>query len=322
METSLNILRRRLTAVLFAIMTIIFNVFCIYYFQQKIIEMTLVHFFLVIINVLYFVLTVRKIYRHSVFIGLYVVYAVVSLFFIVLTTIILGQHGYEFTILWLLVLPVATITFANSKTAFYISIVSALLQAAIMFLWRTIESDIHTTIVMDINQVHTIYLFTVLSVIVVFVYSFYSAWRMDIIRHSEENNVEIEEKVKEFEKYQNIYNQIIICFEEEKIYRNSELTLSELAERLNTNVTYIQRAMKHHGQDTNFNNFVNHYRIAAIKKAIDNEEHSKYTIGYLYQTAGFKYQSTFNKVFKQFEGTTPSEYIALHKSKRKKEKGR
>ncbi len=38
---------------------------------------------------------------------------------------------------------------------------------------------------------------------------------------------------------------------------------------------------------------------------IAKDYHNKY----IYLSAGFRHQSTFNKVFKEIEGITPSEYI-------------
>ncbi|GHT13357.1 hypothetical protein FACS189432_06130 [Bacteroidia bacterium] len=320
-ENSLNVLRRQLTTWLFVILVVSFSIFGAYYLIQNIILLALVHFFLVMINALYFVLIVKKIYKYSLFMGLYLVYIVFSIFFIILNAVIMGQHESQFSSLWLFVLPIATMAFTNYKMAFYISIVSALSQLIIMLLWRIFEASVYIPI--SGKQIYIVNFLTILTVIVACVYSFYSAWRMNMIKEIlGKSNIKIETKIKEFEKYQKIYNQIIACFEEKKLYENPELTLSEVAEHLNTNVTYIQRALKYHRQDANFNNFVNQYRISAIKKAIAQEEHNKYTIGYLYQMAGFRYQSTFNKVFKQFEGMTPSEYISLLKSKSKKERGR
>ncbi|WP_370567614.1 helix-turn-helix domain-containing protein [Dysgonomonas sp. Marseille-P4677] len=36
---------------------------------------------------------------------------------------------------------------------------------------------------------------------------------------------------------------------------------------------------------------------------------------YIYSSAGFRHQSTFNKVFKELEGITPSEYIKNNKGR-------
>jgi len=119
-------------------------------------------------------------------------------------------------------------------------------------------------------------------------------------------------KEKEIEKLNNLYNEIVKCFEEKKLYRNSDLTVSKLANTLNTNSNYIHQAIKHNKQ-INFNTFVNQYRINMIKALIANGWDKKYTIQHIYTSAGYKHQTTFNKVFKSIEGINPSEYIALQK---------
>ncbi|MDR1380343.1 MAG: helix-turn-helix domain-containing protein, partial [Tannerella sp.] len=57
---------------------------------------------------------------------------------------------------------------------------------------------------------------------------------------------------------------------------------------------------------TNFNDFINLYRVAHAKKLI--QDNSQYTLEYVFQSSGFKNQSSFNRIFKALEGTTPSEY--------------
>jgi AraC-like DNA-binding protein len=58
----------------------------------------------------------------------------------------------------------------------------------------------------------------------------------------------------------------------------------------------------------NYTFFVNTFRIKHVKKLIAQNTHNRFTLEYIYLSSGFKNQSTFNKVFKQIEGVTPSEY--------------
>jgi AraC-like DNA-binding protein len=46
--------------------------------------------------------------------------------------------------------------------------------------------------------------------------------------------------------------------------------------------------------------------VAHAKKLI--QDNSQYTLEYVFQSSGFKNQSSFNRIFKALEGTTPSEY--------------
>jgi YesN/AraC family two-component response regulator len=108
------------------------------------------------------------------------------------------------------------------------------------------------------------------------------------------------------EKNNRLYDTILNYFETNKPYINPDFDIAQLAIALNSNTSYISKAIKMNG-DLNFNAFVNTYRMNKIKEMIQ-EHNSKFTLEYIYASSGFKNQSTFNKVFKSIEGITPSEY--------------
>jgi YesN/AraC family two-component response regulator len=114
---------------------------------------------------------------------------------------------------------------------------------------------------------------------------------------------------KEMTTYNKLFSDIEKYFIEEEPYKNSNLTVVKVAMHLNTNILYVARAIKIN-KDMNFNTYMNHYRIDFVKKLFDQGDSRKYTIKYIYCSAGFKQQSTFNIVFKQIEGITPSDYLA------------
>jgi AraC-like DNA-binding protein len=53
---------------------------------------------------------------------------------------------------------------------------------------------------------------------------------------------------------------MIGLLEEEKVYKNQNLTISEFASRLNTNRTYLSQIINYTNH-TNFSNLINDYRI-------------------------------------------------------------
>jgi YesN/AraC family two-component response regulator len=124
-----------------------------------------------------------------------------------------------------------------------------------------------------------------------------------------------EQKIKVVEngdkKYNYLYSNILNYFETKKPYNNPDFDIAQLAIALDSNSSYISKAIKV-SRNMNFNTFVNTYRIDKIKEMIQ-ENQSKYTLEYIYSSAGFKNQSTFNKVFKLVEGITPSEYYKRYK---------
>ncbi|PTT76749.1 hypothetical protein DBR25_05015 [Chryseobacterium sp. HMWF001] len=105
-----------------------------------------------------------------------------------------------------------------------------------------------------------------------------------------------------------LYQKIIDLFETQKPYQHSDFNLKKLADILYTNTTYVSKALNICG-GKKFNQFVNEYRINQVKKEIENKIHQKFTLEHIYTNAGFSQQATFNRIFKEQTGLTPSEYI-------------
>lgn len=112
------------------------------------------------------------------------------------------------------------------------------------------------------------------------------------------------------EKYELIYERIIRCFEVEKPFDDPEFNIRKLAILIDSNSTYVSRALNMIG-NRKFNQLVNEYRINQVKEELKNDMHHKFTIEHIYKNAGFSQQSTFNRIFKEYTGTTPSEYIEI-----------
>jgi len=110
------------------------------------------------------------------------------------------------------------------------------------------------------------------------------------------------------EKATVLYEEIVTFFENKKPYQNPNFNMSELCKALDTNATYVYRALNLMTQKS-FRDLVNEYRIAQVLSEIDQEAHKKFTIEHIYMEAGFVQQSTFNRVFKKTTGQTPSQYI-------------
>lgn len=118
-------------------------------------------------------------------------------------------------------------------------------------------------------------------------------------------NVEVD---KQDQKLDILYQKIIDFFEYKKPYQSPDFSIKKFAEDLETNTTYVSRALNLHGKK-NFSTLVNEYRIAQVKEELAENIHHKFTLEYIYSRAGFTKQPTFNRVFKEQTGVTPSEYI-------------
>lgn len=104
-------------------------------------------------------------------------------------------------------------------------------------------------------------------------------------------------------------SKIEILLTEEKLYENPELTLSDLAQKLQTNPSVISKAINQ-GFEMNFNDLINHYRVEAVKKKLQDGAQKKSTLLGIAYDCGFNSKATFNRAFKKNTGVAPKEYLA------------
>lgn len=87
-------------------------------------------------------------------------------------------------------------------------------------------------------------------------------------------------------------------------YLESRLSIRDVASRLHSNETYVSRAVNK-GLGVTFNAFVNGLRVDYAKDLIRKGEQSFLDIA---AAAGFNSKATFNRVFRELVGQTPSQF--------------
>ncbi|MDP2594923.1 helix-turn-helix domain-containing protein [Alteromonas stellipolaris] len=98
---------------------------------------------------------------------------------------------------------------------------------------------------------------------------------------------------------------IVQYMEDEQPYLESELTLDALARYTNLSSHHLSEILNQQA-NKNFYQFVNEYRIKTVCSQIASNP--KERLIDLALSAGFSSKSTFNAVFKQFRGMTPSQF--------------
>ncbi|MFP2997639.1 AraC family transcriptional regulator [Spongiivirga sp. MCCC 1A20706] len=93
-----------------------------------------------------------------------------------------------------------------------------------------------------------------------------------------------------------------------RIYQNPKLKLSDVAQLLDTNTKTISTVINY-GFKMNFNDFINHYRIEAIKKKLDTGEQNTTTLLGIAFDCGFNSKATFNRAFKKSTSLSPKDYL-------------
>ena len=106
-------------------------------------------------------------------------------------------------------------------------------------------------------------------------------------------------------------DKIIALFEVEEIYKNPNLTLTDLAKHLNTNRNVISKTINQ-GMQMNFNDFVNEKRAEAVIKKLEKGHHLQNTLLGIAMDCGFNSKTTFNRAFKKHTGTTPKLFIEIN----------
>jgi AraC-like DNA-binding protein len=102
-------------------------------------------------------------------------------------------------------------------------------------------------------------------------------------------------------------NKLITYMENERVYRNSLLSLKSLAKQLSIGERYLSQIINESFNE-NFYDFVNRYRIEESKEIIRTINGNPKTILSIAYDVGFNSKSTFNMAFKKNTGYTPKEY--------------
>ncbi|MGI4864335.1 MAG: helix-turn-helix transcriptional regulator [Janthinobacterium lividum] len=101
-------------------------------------------------------------------------------------------------------------------------------------------------------------------------------------------------------------DRLVQLMEQAQPWREPDLTLHELAQRLGTHPALLSRVLNTAcGQ--NFNDFVNTYRTQEAQRKLADPRFAHYSLMGVALESGFNSKSTFNRVFKKLTGQAPSE---------------
>ena len=103
--------------------------------------------------------------------------------------------------------------------------------------------------------------------------------------------------------------ELIDFMEQERPYLNPELNLSQLSEQMKVSSHHLSEVINS-GFHKNFNDFINGYRVEAMKSALKQDTVKKLSLLGIAFECGFNSKATFNRVFKKLTGQSPTEYMA------------
>lgn len=98
---------------------------------------------------------------------------------------------------------------------------------------------------------------------------------------------------------------------EEKVYLNNNLSLTELAEKINIKPYMLSQVINQKFK-SNFYDYVNSFRVEEAKRRLANPEYSHISVLGIGLDAGFNNKTSFNSSFKKIENVTPSAFRKKH----------
>lgn len=130
-----------------------------------------------------------------------------------------------------------------------------------------------------------------------------------IIRNLEEEAEETEAVVPVFTetKMANLKRELLKLLQENKLYLNPEIRVTELCKKLNTNRTYLSRVINEEF-GLSFSDFINQYRVAYARELLMRDKDERFSHTHIAEQSGFGSLSSFNRAFRKELGLTPGEY--------------
>lgn len=90
-------------------------------------------------------------------------------------------------------------------------------------------------------------------------------------------------------------------------FLNPTLTLKEFAANCGSPARVISEHLNQ-GLGKNFHDFVNEYRVEAVKIKLKSKVQDNFTLESIAYDSGFNSKATFNRIFKKFTGLSPSKW--------------
>ena len=151
------------------------------------------------------------------------------------------------------------------------------------------------------------------TLVLAFILGFYGIRQDEIYRRElgETEPDQTEERYKQSklstDKKEEIKTQLLAYFKEKTPYLNSELSMYLLSEELNIpkhQLTEVLNTII----GKNFFQFVNEYRVEAVKQKLTDTSNNKFSIEAIGYDCGFSSKSSFFSVFKNITGQTPLQF--------------
>jgi AraC-like DNA-binding protein len=167
------------------------------------------------------------------------------------------------------------------------------------------EADLIVSFITDIRFYQTFWFYGIAVLTLLSLLSVFHFFRMKEIIKTKQTRLDKSyfsaDKAKEYlQKLQEL-------MEQQKLYRDSNLSLHSLAAQIGIPRHYLSQLINIELQK-NFFDYINEFRINEAKEKLQIEENDSNTIISIAYQVGFNSQSTFYSAFKKKTGTTPANF--------------
>ena len=197
----------------------------------------------------------------------------------------------------------------NQTIVKYIEIMLICLLIYMIFWLLGIMERFVVTLPIDIGMIWDIS--CLIFVIQIYIVGFYNLKYPEVFKirfPSKNENILKRKKNLDKNEISKIQNLVDVFFKEEKGYRRPELSLSILANEIDTTTNKLSWVLNNVYKKT-FYELVNEYRVADFSQRINENAHKEFTLISIAYEVGFNSKSTFYKAFKEITKRTPSDYI-------------
>lgn len=124
-----------------------------------------------------------------------------------------------------------------------------------------------------------------------------------VIKHRTSNQNKIKNQIDA-----NLKNKLDHAMEKDQLWKDPELTLSQLAASLGLSECELTKLLNQQ-LNTSFYQIINKWRVDEVKKLLLKSSLEQFTILAVAYDSGFSSKSTFYRIFKEYTGLTPRQYI-------------
>ena len=125
------------------------------------------------------------------------------------------------------------------------------------------------------------------------------------------DNALTDDMPQQVEGYMELMLRVDALMQQDKLYRKSDLSINDIAERLGERARAISSTISTTRQ-MNFKTYVNEFRVLEAKRLLDEDKENGRTIDAIASESGFTGRTNFYRVFKRSQGISPTDYRLRH----------